>query len=238
MKTVLIIEDDVDLLENMKAVLEQQDYQTFTTSDSSLGIRLSRRNDPDLVLCDVMMPRVNGYDVLTAIRQHQTTAATPVVFVTGKSERSAVRHGMNLGADDYLTKPFTTTELLEVVSGCLSRQEHLARQYALKSKEVERLTTQVKNLQDLASTNHSLFQRIAENLRHPFSNINLALSVVRETESEAERDRFLKILQEECDRGTALLNEAAGMQEFLTYDKFNVLRQLRILDQPEAKRCS
>jgi two-component system, OmpR family, alkaline phosphatase synthesis response regulator PhoP len=229
MKTVLIIEDDVDILENIQDVLEQQDYQTITATDSALGVRLSRRSDPDLVLCDVMMPKLDGYGVLSEMRQHQVTATTPLIFVTGKSERAEVRRGMDLGADDYLTKPFTTSELLSAVKSCLGKQERLARQYSMESQKAKLLTQQVRDYQELADANHAMFQKMSQDLRHPFSNINIALWMVRSTESETERDRFLKILHEECARGTALLNEVARMQEFLTLDKFNVLRQLRML---------
>lgn len=234
MRKVLIIEDDVNVIENLQDILEQQDYQTITATDSSLGILLSQKEEPDLILCDVMMPNLDGYGVLQAVRQHQLTETIPLIFVTGKTERAAVQRGIQLGADAYIGKPFTTDELLNTVETCLRRPEQHLGQTSRQNnpKSVNQLA---QDYREIAEASTSILKMLSEDLRHPFSNIKIALHMARETQSQVERDFFLNILEEECIRGSAFLNDALAMQEFLTPQKFNVLRQLKSLNQSEQK---
>ena len=123
MKTILIIEDQPDMRENIATILEMENYAVLTANDGQQGLAIARDEKPDLVLCDVMMPRVDGYEVLQRLRENRTIAGTPFIFLTAKGERRDQRAGMNLGADDYLTKPVTATDLLAAVSARLEREE-------------------------------------------------------------------------------------------------------------------
>src|SRR5690242_14754095 len=104
MKTILIIEDQPDMRENIATILEMEDYAVLSAVNGREGIEMAREEKPDLVLCDVMMPLMDGHDVLHALRQDPTIRGTPFVFLTAKGEKRDLRAGMNLGADDYLTK--------------------------------------------------------------------------------------------------------------------------------------
>jgi DNA-binding response OmpR family regulator len=105
MKTILLIEDQPDMRENIATILEMEEYAVLTANDGEEGIELARDEKPDLILCDVMMPKMDGYDVLHALRSDTSIRGTPFVFLTAKGEKRDQRAGMNLGADDYLTKP-------------------------------------------------------------------------------------------------------------------------------------
>jgi DNA-binding NarL/FixJ family response regulator len=122
MKTVLIIEDHADMRRNLATILEMENFAVVTADDGRAGLQEVRRRRPDIILCDVMMPGLDGYGVLTELRRDPATAAIPFVFLTAKGERREVRAGMNLGADDYLTKPVTASDLLTAIDARLQRQ--------------------------------------------------------------------------------------------------------------------
>ena len=107
MQKILIIEDQPDVRENIEAILELEDYETLIAENGEMGIEMAENHHPDLILCDVMMPKLDGFGVVQALRQNPITSTIPLIFVTAKADRLSLRQGMDLGADDYLTKPFT-----------------------------------------------------------------------------------------------------------------------------------
>lgn len=121
MTTVLIIEDQADVRENIEAILGLEGYETLTAEHGLIGVDLAKAHHPDLILCDVMMPKLDGYGVLQALRQDSSTASIPFIFLTAKAERASLRSAMELGADDYLTKPFTLEELLKAIAARLAK---------------------------------------------------------------------------------------------------------------------
>lgn len=123
MKKILVIEDNVSLLENTAELLELSNYHVFTAENGKQGIEVAIREKPDLILCDIMMPEVDGYGVLHVLNQHADLSRTPFIFLSAKSDRSDFRKGMDLGADDYITKPFTATELLNAIQRRLQKSE-------------------------------------------------------------------------------------------------------------------
>ncbi|MFT5256386.1 MAG: DNA-binding response OmpR family regulator, partial [Arenicella sp.] len=134
MKNVLIIEDNQDVRENMAEILELENYKVRTAEDGEKGVEIARVLKPDIIICDIMMPKLNGYDVLLRIREDKTTASIPFVFLTAKTERIDVRKGMNLGADDYLIKPFEESELIAVIASRLKKYSFLRTAF---SRDIE-----------------------------------------------------------------------------------------------------
>lgn len=122
-KTILLIEDDADMRDNTAEILELASYRVLKAENGRRGIELARKDPPDLVLCDIMMPELDGYSVLHMLGRDPATAELPFIFLSAKAERSDVRKGMELGADDYLTKPFEESELLSAIEGRLKRSE-------------------------------------------------------------------------------------------------------------------
>lgn len=115
MKTILLIEDHDDIRNNTEEILELANYKVVSAKDGKEGLKLIIQTIPDLIICDIMMPELDGYGVLNAVQKHEQLANIPFIFLTAKSERSDFRKGMELGADDYITKPFSGTELLNAV---------------------------------------------------------------------------------------------------------------------------
>ncbi|SFP89436.1 response regulator [Hymenobacter arizonensis] len=129
MKTILLIEDDVVIRENTAELLEMAGFAVLTAENGQLGVALALATKPDLVICDIMMPVLDGYGVLQIFNQNAQLAGVPFIFLSAKTERIDLRRGMALGADDYLTKPFDKAELLSAIAGRLNRFQHLKPEY-------------------------------------------------------------------------------------------------------------
>ncbi|MBL9216073.1 MAG: response regulator [Opitutaceae bacterium] len=123
MKKILVIEDEAEALENLLLMLEMEGFKPLGAPNGRAGLALARRELPDLVLCDISMPELDGYGVLAALRAAPETVATPFIFLTARGEKKDLRSGMNLGADDYLSKPASASEVLEAIRSRLARRE-------------------------------------------------------------------------------------------------------------------
>ncbi len=132
-KKILIIEDQAPMRRNVALLLEMEGYKTCTAENGRLGIEVARRERPDLILCDVMMPEADGHSVIQALREDDAFDNTPFIFLTAKSDRNDIRIGMNFGADDYLTKPVVRDDLLGAVQTRLARADALQQRLAEKS---------------------------------------------------------------------------------------------------------
>ena len=129
MKKILVIEDEEFVRENIVELLDAEGFEVIGAEDGRMGLNLARAMVPDLILCDVMMPELDGYGVLTALRQDSILAAVPFIFLTAKAAKADLRQGMELGADDYLTKPFTRAELLGAIISRLKKQAAVQERY-------------------------------------------------------------------------------------------------------------
>ena len=127
MTKILVIEDEKSVRENILDLLEAEDFDTIAAANGRIGVELAVSEVPDLILCDLMMPEIDGYGVLIALREESVTANIPFIFLTARAARADFRQGMELGADDYLTKPFTRDELLSAIASRLSKQANLTR---------------------------------------------------------------------------------------------------------------
>lgn len=129
MKTILVIEDEAQTRSIFLKCLEFEGFRAVGTSDGVKGIEMAKTHQPDLVVCDIMMPDMDGYSVLSALRRSHQTASIPLIFLTAKVTMADLRRGMDLGADDYLTKPCTVEQFLTAISSRLKRQEQLSQLY-------------------------------------------------------------------------------------------------------------
>ena len=127
MKKILVIEDEPEMRRNLTTVLRLEHFTPLAAENGRTGVKLAEQEKPDLILCDVMMPELDGYGVLQALRAHPDLTLIPFIFLTAKGEKDDLRNGMNLGADDYLTKPVAKADLLKAIEARLRRSEEQAQ---------------------------------------------------------------------------------------------------------------
>jgi two-component system, sensor histidine kinase and response regulator len=140
MKNILVVEDEENVRENILELLSAEGYSSYGAKDGEEGISLAKEKHPDLIICDILMPKLDGYKVLSVLSKETATARIPFIFLTAKTERDSMRKGMDLGADDYITKPFTRKELLQAV------QIRLEKQVKLEKLAQEKISTLQKNV--------------------------------------------------------------------------------------------
>ena len=150
-KTILLIEDDVVLRENTAELLELSNYKVFTAPNGKIGIEKAIEKQPDVIICDIMMPEIDGYGVLDALTKNENTSQIPFIFLSAKTEHKEVRKGMDLGADDYLTKPFYEEELLSAIESRLAKSQILATAKASQKNIIdgENPDEDIRNLNEL-----------------------------------------------------------------------------------------
>lgn len=174
MKRILIIEDSPDILENTAEILELSNYNVYTATNGKDGVSQALATKPDLIICDIMMPELDGYGVLHMIQKNPDLQSTPFIFLTAKTEKEEVRKGMSLGADDYITKPFDPTELLNAIEGRLKKSDLIKQRISDGLKGVNDLISIVsgeKALADFVDGRHvdiyKKKQRIYNESNHP-----------------------------------------------------------------------
>lgn len=150
-KTILLIEDNEGMRENTAEILALSNYDVITAENGKVGVELARKYKPDLIICDIMMPELDGYGVLHMLSKHHETAGIPFIFLTAKAEKNDFRKGMVMGADDYLTKPFDDIELLDAVEIRLKKAETLKREFEQSAKGFDEFVDNVKGLNELAT---------------------------------------------------------------------------------------
>ena len=134
MKHLLLIEDNEDIRENTAEILELAGYKVRTAVNGKIGVEMALKEVPDLIVCDIMMPVLDGFGVLHLINKNPELTGIPFIFLTAKTERSDFRKGMEMGADDYITKPFTDIELLNAIERRLKKSELLKKDYEANAK--------------------------------------------------------------------------------------------------------
>jgi len=136
MKKILVIENNAGIRENIAEILELANYKVFTAEDGKTGIEIALHYKPDLILCEVLMPQLDGYGVLHLIHKNPTIRNTPFIFMSDTADRAEMRKGMELGADDYIIKPFEKTELLQAIECRLKRAEWFKQEFVPREASI------------------------------------------------------------------------------------------------------
>lgn len=156
MTKILIIEDNDNIRENVIEILELSGYEVFAAENGKKGVELALKIIPDIVLCDIMMPELDGYGVIHILHKNPETQAIPIIFLTAKAERTDIRKGMELGVDDYLTKPFDDMELLRAIEARLKKKE---LQQLFYGQTAENLNTLISKEDGLVKLKEIMLER-------------------------------------------------------------------------------
>ncbi len=203
MAQILIIEDEDILREIIKEILTAENYQIFEAENGKQGLEIAFVNLPDLIICDVMMPEIDGYGVLAQLRQNKSTTTTPFIFLTAKASKSDQRQGMNLGADDYLTKPFTRKELLSSVSTRLGKKKAFEEESQIC----------------LETLRNNLTRSLPHELRTPLNGIMGSADLLRQYADSMDREEIKELGEMIKNSGQRLYNL---IQKFLIYSKLEI----------------
>ena len=259
MKKILVIEDEQTVRESILDLLEAEGFIGLGGENGNVGLQLARENHPDLILCDVQMPDLDGYSVLTDLRQATDTADIPFIFLTARGTKADIRYGMELGADDYLTKPCTATELLGAISGRLAKQAALLEIY---NKQAQRTQTEgivssapqsarashpessqgtVLEATPPSSTRDGLLNHFYQELRNPLSNINMALHLLKTAPMATSFETSAATIQQEYGRELAILQQVYKLQSFLMPESATLLQSCHLVallenasDEPDS----
>jgi two-component system, OmpR family, alkaline phosphatase synthesis response regulator PhoP len=208
MKTILIIEDELTVRESLIEILELEGFRAIAAENGKVGLRLAQEHNPDLVLCDIAMPEMDGFGVLQRLREAPDTGAMPFIFLTARTTKIEFRRGMELGADDYLFKPFTMDELLSAISARLNKQAAMIQQFSSPVAVVPTLPT--------IASQDGLLNYFYQELRNPLSTLNLVLywlkqndaAAMEELSSQQDYTRELSVLQQVYQLSDQLAPEA------------------------------
>jgi two-component system, sensor histidine kinase and response regulator len=188
MPTILVIEDESLLRAEVAEWLKFEGYTAITAEDGAAGVEKALQYLPDLIVCDIKMPRLDGYDVLLEIRSNIKTADIPFIFLTARAAHEDMRAGMNLGADDYLTKPFTRVDLLQAIK---SRLETTAARRLKIREEIEALRTELAREHEQRLIKGKLVGMFSHDFRNPLATILSSISLLRDYADRMDEKRRL-----------------------------------------------
>lgn len=149
MKKILLIEDNTEIRENTAEILSLSNYEVIQAENGKVGVEMAKSQNPDLIICDIMMPQLDGYGVLHMLSKNPATAGIPFIFLTAKSEKEDFRKGMKLGADDYLIKPFDELDLLDAIELRLKKNEILKADFNKSAEGLHNFIEEAKGLENL-----------------------------------------------------------------------------------------
>ena len=165
-KKILVIEDSKSLQKQINSFLSIEGFQVLEASNGQDGLNLAEKYSPSLIICDIMMPGIDGYEVLKKLKHNRVTSAIPFIFLTAKSCKEDVRYGMNIGADDYITKPFSLKDFTETVKKVIEKHEHIKKHYDSMSKEMlhHLLSSSTAVIYTCSSSDYKNFTYISDNI--------------------------------------------------------------------------
>lgn len=229
---------------NILEILEFEDFGVVSAENGFIGALWAQEHLPDLIICDVMMPEVNGYEVLSALRADPATATIPFIFLTAIADKADIRRGMEMGADDYLTKPFTRKDLLGAIATRLTKHEVVMQQYTTEHQRAEVLQQKVEELQQSVNIKDVLFNQFQQELRQAVPKLNMAIQMLKNLqplgqpepeEASRLRHRCLELLQQTCTDEIKLLNQTPNLQDFFSPENVMLLHQFNLVNTTTAE---
>jgi DNA-binding response OmpR family regulator len=197
MKKILIIEDELMVRENLTDLLMENNYNAIPCENGFIGAMAAHENEPDLILCDVMMPDMDGFEVLQALRLNSSTKSVPFLFLTALNDVNSIRKGMNLGANDFLTKPYKIEDLLRAIEIRLTISNHVNQIASNKFKQ------------------------------KAINKIFIALYAIGNTKSESKKEEAIHLLQIVCAEEINFFSQSSELLESLSPDDVELFMKLK-----------
>jgi DNA-binding response OmpR family regulator len=243
MKKILLIEDNKDVRENTAEILQLAQYHVITAKNGKEGVELAQTEKPDLIICDIMMPVLDGHGALLLLSKNEETSSIPFIFLTAKAERSDFRKGMEMGADDYLTKPFDDIELLNAIESRLKKNALLKREFTKNIEGLNEFINQAKGIDSLKKLSEERDVRIYKKKDEIYKEGNyprgiyfvskgkvktyqtneLAKELITGLHKEGDFFGYLSLLQEEKYTGSATALEDSEIYMIPKEDFFSLI---------------
>ena len=236
MEKILVIEDEPAVRENLAEILELAQYEVFTAMDGIEGIELTRQHRPDLIICDVMMPKMDGFEVLETLQADPDLATIPLIFLTAMADVQNLREGMDLGADDYLTKPFELNELLISISSRLRKRSNLNQQIEKEKSHVQSLNdlvkTQIKTVYEIEKSltiKDKFIAKLIEKHQGLITELENTLANLRQQPQSAEFNNLLLPFEIHLQQQQKLFDEAIAIQQLLKQPNVELLQNYDLI---------
>ena len=227
-RKILVIEDERTTLNSIVEFLLSEGFDAVGAENGRDGIELAQKHLPALIICDILMPELDGYDVLTYLQQDPETAGIPFIFLTATTDSSSFRLGMEMGADDYLRKPVTSAELRAAIASRLRKQEATLQNYNvtdLPTQEIVDSASDPEQLRDYSNAQSSLFQFLLQGVKPSIARLNQEMSEFRETLTESKQQEHLDNMETEFARLLAVVNQVSELHKILTPENTQILSQ-------------
>ncbi len=237
MKKILLIEDNKAVRENTAEILELANYKVYSAENGKIGIDLATKHHPDLIICDIMMPVLDGYGVLHLLNKNSKTSSIPFIFLTAKADRTDFRKGMEMGADDYITKPFDDIELLNAVETRLKKAEALKTEFASSVDGIKDFLDQAKRNGNINLTSgereiqeFKKKQMVYTHGHRPLSLFFVSKGKVKTFKMNEDGKELITAIYKEGD----FMGYTALLEETLYQDNAEVLEDAELMIIPKA----
>ena len=204
---ILVIEDELEIRANLLDLLDMEGYVAIGADNGITGLIGALEHHPDIILCDVMMPELDGHEVLAALRQEPETALTPFIFLTALADKGDIRQGMKLGADDYITKPFVCGEVIDAINIRLQKQTALAERNKAEQAIMSALQEDVQAFRDgLDNERAVLISDVRSQIKTDLKKLSIASDILKTLPHSEERVRSAALIQSVCNAQVKLLS--------------------------------
>jgi two-component system, OmpR family, alkaline phosphatase synthesis response regulator PhoP len=226
MAKILVIEDERTTRANIVNFLESEGFKTLAAENGRLGIQLAQEHLPDLIICDILMPELDGYDVLTTLQQETQTASIPFIFLTITATEAGFRQSLDLGADDYLSKPITSEQLRAAILAQLRKQEDLQTNLVY-DEALQAAQPLNPDLQQLLAAKDQLFDQLSFQLKQHLGTLSRTVQTLKQTPALDPQSQIhashLNDLQDVTMRMLVLINEITTLHRLLTPENSKAL---------------
>jgi two-component system, sensor histidine kinase and response regulator len=231
MTKILVIEDEASLRDDLVELLDAEGFEAVGAEDGQMGVELAQKILPDLIICDIMLPKLDGHGVLSLLRNDTVTSLIPFIFLTARGTVDDFRQGMNLGADDYLTKPWRQADLMQAIATRLGKQA-----------AVLQLQQKVEALEYSNVLKDGFLNTASCELRSPITNMMLSIQMIRNAPTRERQQLYIELLETECSREINLINDLLELQQLETHSRplrlepLNLQEWISVIAEPFYKR--
>lgn len=236
-RKILVIEDERTTLNSIVEFLLSEGFDAVGADNGRDGIELAQKHIPALIICDILMPELDGYDVLTYLQQDPETAGIPFIFLTATTDSSSFRLGMEMGADDYLRKPVTSAELRAAIASRLRKQEATIQNYSVTEPPTQKaIDSDPEQLKEYSNAQSSLFEFLLQGVKPSIARLDREISQFRKTLTESKQQEHLDNLETEFARLLAVVNQVSELHKILTPENTQILSQFNFFETERSTK--